>query len=239
MIFLYFYFQTQFANGEIVLTSHRVLWGHPGDIPRGQTCLSLHLHYVFCIEEESSGPFGLGKSKRVILHLNGPLPSKFSFLLYFFICRSLLCLLKLILDKNPGPVMHSAFHYVKLSFKEGLDSNFMRTLNDVIQQKPWQIEIVEQVVDDEAAKQLNIKTRFGIVGIERSLQEKHKATDESISIAFQDLSKLMVMAKDMVNISKTISTKIRVKYFCRNISMSFLGKFLSYEFICDRKNKET
>ena len=55
-----------------------------------------------------------------------------------------------------------------------------------------------------------IKTRTGIIGIERNLQEMQKATDQSISKAFQDLRKLMEMAKDMVSISKTISAKIRV-----------------------------
>jgi hypothetical protein len=56
----------------------------------------------------------------------------------------------------------------------------------------------------------NFKLRTGIVGIERGIQEKQKATDESISRAFQDLSKLMDMAKDMVHLSKNISQKIRV-----------------------------
>jgi len=56
----------------------------------------------------------------------------------------------------------------------------------------------------------NTKLRTGIVGIERGIQEKHKATDESISRAFQDLNKLMGMAKDMVSLSKNISQKIRV-----------------------------
>lgn len=60
-----------------------------------------------------------------------------------------------------------------------------------------------------AAAVPNIKLRTGIVGIERSLQEKHKATDESITKAFQDLSKLMTMAKDMVHLSRAISNKIR------------------------------
>lgn len=55
-----------------------------------------------------------------------------------------------------------------------------------------------------------IKLRTGIVGIERSIQEKQKAADESISVAFQDLNKLMTMAKDMVKLSNTISTKIKV-----------------------------
>lgn len=59
-----------------------------------------------------------------------------------------------------------------------------------------------------------IQLRTGIVGIERSIQEKQKATDQSISAAFQDLSKLMSMAKDMVHISKSISEKIRVIFYC-------------------------
>lgn len=61
-------------DGEVVLTSHRILWGKPGDIPKGNVCLSLHLYYVFCMEEENSGVFGLGGPKRIILHLGPALP---------------------------------------------------------------------------------------------------------------------------------------------------------------------
>jgi len=56
-----------------------------------------------------------------------------------------------------------------------------------------------------------IKPRTGIVGIERGIQEKQRATDASISQAFQDLSKLMAKAKEMVAISRSISTKIKEK----------------------------
>lgn len=56
-----------------------------------------------------------------------------------------------------------------------------------------------------------IKPRTGIVGIERGIQEKQRATDASINIAFQDLSKLMAKAKEMVAISRSISTKIKEK----------------------------
>jgi ESCRT-II complex subunit VPS36 len=56
----------------------------------------------------------------------------------------------------------------------------------------------------------NVKLRTKIVGIDLGIKKKKKATDESISKAFQDLSKLMDMAKDMVNLSKNISQKIRV-----------------------------
>lgn len=61
--------------------------------------------------------------------------------------------------------------------------------------------------------QLPGKPRVGIIGIERGIQEKQKATDSSISAAFKDLTKLMEMAKDMVNIAKNISNKIRVYFF--------------------------
>lgn len=56
-----------------------------------------------------------------------------------------------------------------------------------------------------------IKPRTGIVGIERGIQEKQRVTDASISQAFQDLSKLMAKAKEMVAISQSISNKIKEK----------------------------
>lgn len=117
----------------------------------------------------------------------------------------------------PGPVDNSVYNYVKLSFKEGLDSNYVTQLSDTIMRRIWEFDpttglIVSTVHDNQENTKLlsRIKTRTGIIGIERSLREKQKETDESISLAFQDLTKLMDMAKDMVTISKTISAKIRV-----------------------------
>lgn len=51
----------------------------------------------------------------------------------------------------------------------------------------------------------------GIVGIERKLEEKRKETDKNISEAFEDLSKLMEKAKEMVELSKSIANKIKDK----------------------------
>lgn len=128
----------------------------------------------------------------------------------------------MISDKMPGPAENSAFNYIKLSFKEGLDSNFIIELRDVLRKRTWESDppIPYQLTDMNiqslrlTPKQPlpQIKPRTGIIGIERSLQEQQKATDESISMAFQDLKKLMEMAKDMVAISKTISAKIRVTF---------------------------
>jgi hypothetical protein len=38
----------------------------------------------------------------------------------------------------PGPVSGSSHHYVKLSFKEGLDNNFVQIINETIQNKKWE-----------------------------------------------------------------------------------------------------
>ncbi len=52
--------------------------------------------------------------------------------------------------------------------------------------------------------------RSGIGGIERQMEARAKQTDSQISKAFQDLDKLMEMAKPMVALAKNISGKIRV-----------------------------
>lgn len=119
----------------------------------------------------------------------------------------------------PGPLDNSIYNYIKFSFKEGLDPNFHTHLSDAIMRRVWEFTPIMPLnhpdTNTKNSGDINkplpqIKTRTGIIGIERSLQEQQKATDESISMAFQDLKKLMEVAKDMVSISKTISAKIRV-----------------------------
>uniref|UniRef100_A0A8I3W960 Vacuolar protein-sorting-associated protein 36 n=1 Tax=Callithrix jacchus TaxID=9483 RepID=A0A8I3W960_CALJA len=84
-------------------------------------------------------------------------------------------------NKEPGPFQSSKNSYIKLSFKEHG------------QIEPGRIRAV------------------GIVGIERKLEEKRKETDKNISGAFEDLSKLMIKAKEMVALSKSIANKIKDK----------------------------
>jgi Vacuolar protein sorting protein 36 Vps36. len=70
-------FQTTFEGGEVELTSHRLLWGRPGDIRRELTCLSLPLRYVVYVEEETgSSSFGFSRSKKIVLHLSEALPGE-------------------------------------------------------------------------------------------------------------------------------------------------------------------
>ncbi|XP_046978436.1 vacuolar protein-sorting-associated protein 36 [Vanessa cardui] len=204
--------KTQFVDGEVVLTTHRILWGKPGDIPKGLVCLSLHLYYIFCMEEESGGMFGLGGPKRIILHLGPTIPGK-----------------------RPGPAVASPYHFIKFSFKDGIDNAFYKALSEAVAAKAW--ERAQQVstssnlpASDSTPKPsvtpINSKIRSGIVGIERSIEEQHRATDQSISVAFQDLKKLMEKAKEMVTISKTISSKIREKQ--GDISEDDTVRFKSY-----------
>lgn len=109
-----------------------------------------------------------------------------------------------------APQVFSNYNYVKLSFREGYTKPICSILSDLLQKKTWEASKASPSQSTSKPQPASIKLRSGIVGIERSLQEKQKATDQSINIAFQDLDKLMTMAKDMVRVSRTISTKIKV-----------------------------
>lgn len=108
---------------------------------------------------------------------------------------------------------------MKLSFREGFSKPIPSILSDLLQKRMWDAPKPNSSQSTSKPLPPSIKLRSGIVGIERNLQEKQKATDESINIAFKDLDKLMTMAKDMVRLSRTISTKIKVSYHVANISV--------------------
>lgn len=166
----------------------------------GQTCLSLNLFLVVYIEEDSPSAFSFSRSRKINLHLIEDPVGKNK------LNKRMVMLFYLITAGKEGPQQTSIYNFIKLSFREGFSSDVIGILNNAIQKKTWENQI--QTVSKNAPQ---IKLRTGIVGIERSLQEKQKATDESISVAFQDLNKLMGMAKEMVTLSKMISTKIKVR----------------------------
>ncbi|CAH1976034.1 unnamed protein product [Acanthoscelides obtectus] len=180
--------KTSFEGGELIITSHRLFWGRPGAIARGQTCLTLDLSLVVFIEEESPNSFSFSRSRKVILHLS-----------------------EVTEVSNAAPQQYSSYNFIKLSFRDGFTNNVLDILSDLLQRRPWESPMPTPIIANDSKPQVSgIKLRTGIVGIERNLQEKQKATDESITVAFQDLNKLMTMAKDMVRLTRTISTKIKV-----------------------------
>ncbi|CAN8006074.1 unnamed protein product [Ixodes hexagonus] len=106
-------------------------------------------------------------------------------------------------DKHVGVVQSSPFNYVRFSFRSGGASEFYQEMQNALQKKDW----LKMPTVDSRGK----KIRTGIVGIERQIQAKHDEADKNISAAFEDLSKLMDMAKEMVFLSKSISQKLKEK----------------------------
>uniref|UniRef100_A0A6I8RZP4 Vacuolar protein-sorting-associated protein 36 n=1 Tax=Xenopus tropicalis TaxID=8364 RepID=A0A6I8RZP4_XENTR len=110
-------------------------------------------------------------------------------------------------NKEPGPYQTSRYSYVKLSFREHGQIEFQRRLAEELTQRRW-----ERSSSSSPSMQITKGPQaVGIVGIERKLEEKRKETDKNISEAFEDLSKLMEKAKEMVELSKSIATKIKDK----------------------------
>lgn len=121
----------------------------------------------------------------------------------------------------PGPVSHSSNDFIRLSFRNGGDQEFHRSLMQAIQSKSW-----ERLSIATATKSQNRIKGGGIVGIERKLEQKRQETEKNISVAFQDLSKLMDKAKEMVALSQIITTKIKDKQ--GDITEDETVKFKSY-----------
>lgn len=176
------YFQTLFEDGEVVLTTHRIFWGKPGEFSRGSNIIQLQLKYIKSLDEEMGSSMFFGKKRRLIIRLHDITPGK-----------------------TPGPMEFSSSSFIKLSGPNGITSNFVQALNETLMAKVW--EISEQTSSPSSPPR--IKQRSGIMGIEKSILEKHKQTDQNISIAFQDLNKLIEMASKMVTTSKAINLKIR------------------------------
>ncbi|CAH1778287.1 unnamed protein product [Owenia fusiformis] len=189
--------KTNFNNGTIVLSSHNLMWRDHVD----QKCvISLSLAQVVFLEESSSG---LGRSAKIIVHLSAP-PS----------------------TKVPGPVSSSQNNYIRLSFTDGGQVEFFRCFTEELARRRWEHTPTLQPLTAGRAQSGTQPRRAGIVGIERKIQQKHETTDKNISVAFEDLSKLMVKAKEMVSLSKTIANKITDKQGA--ISEDETVKFKSY-----------
>lgn len=155
---------------------------------------------MISISEETASSYIFGRKIRLVLHLRPPAA-----------------------DKAPGPLDRSTAPYIKLSGKNGLCSDFSRALRETLEARIWEAMHLSPTTSMSSSPtntplatgtgvglgNSRIKIRTGIGGIERSIEAKHKETDENIALAFQDLKVLMAMAKDMVGISKVISNKIR------------------------------
>jgi len=103
------------------------------------------------------------------------------------------------------PVKRQKENFIKLSFRSGGQSEFYKHLHHCLQERAW--------VPKPAQVRGPVKReiRAGITGIEKKMSQKVKQDNANISKAFQDLDQLMEMAKPMVKLANSISTKIRDK----------------------------
>lgn len=175
--------KTAFSGGQTVLTSHRLLWKDAED---PNCVLALPLLYISATSEAKGGLFA-GKSVKLVLHLR-PLDPAVS---------------------SNGPVPNSLADFIKISFRDGGATEFHRNLEEMVRAKKW-----EELKPNPATRGGRTQPRSahaGIVGIERKMAAKTEAAERDISVAFADMSQLMEKAKQMVNLSKSVSQKIREK----------------------------
>ncbi|KAK2504023.1 hypothetical protein MC885_002645, partial [Smutsia gigantea] len=183
----------KFDAGTLLLSTHRLIWR---DQKNHECCMAIPLSQIVFIEEQAAG---IGKSAKIVVHLH---PAS--------------------ANREPGPFQSSKNSYIRLSFREhGQIEAFIRG-NDTEEMGEY---ASVPVITNNSRTPGRIRA-VGIVGIERKLEEKRKETDRNISEAFEDLSKLMVKvhvsdtpdtrtdcvtAKEMVELSKSIATKIKDK----------------------------
>uniref|UniRef100_A0A3Q3J753 Vacuolar protein-sorting-associated protein 36 n=1 Tax=Monopterus albus TaxID=43700 RepID=A0A3Q3J753_MONAL len=168
--------------GVALLSTHRLVWR---DVKNHECCIAMPLSQIVYFEEQAAG---IGKSAKIVIHLH-PAPA----------------------NKEPGPYQQSKYSYIKLSFKEHGQIEFYRRLMEEMTQRRWENTPVSQSLPTGTGSQAGRIRAVGIVGIERKIEEKRKETDKNISEAFEDLSKLMVKAKEMVELSRSIASKIKEK----------------------------
>ncbi|KAH9489793.1 Vacuolar protein-sorting-associated protein 36, partial [Bulinus truncatus] len=164
--------------------------------------ISLPLANISSLDEQ---PAGFTKSAKIVVHLTPATAGR-----------------------PPGPVTYSCHNFIRLSFRELGQREFLEYMKEEISKKKWEQESapLPTASNSNSAAGLMPRQRAGIMGIERSIQQRNKETNKNISQAFQDLRNLMEKAKEMVTLSKTIATKIKDKQ--GEISEDETVKFKSY-----------
>ncbi|XP_017670480.1 PREDICTED: vacuolar protein-sorting-associated protein 36 [Lepidothrix coronata] len=187
--------KVKFDSGILLLSTHRLIW-------RDQKNHGLFagIAEIFLVQMSQNAQGGVTVHKDF-----------FSFLYLFLSAKIVVHLHPASSNKEPGPFQSSKYSYIKLSFKEHGQIEFYRRLSEEMTQRRWESMPTGQAMQVNKDTQAGRIRAVGIVGIERKLEEKRKETDKNISEAFEDLSKLMEKAKEMVELSKSIANKIKEK----------------------------
>ncbi|KAL7074948.1 hypothetical protein ACQ4LE_005842 [Meloidogyne hapla] len=199
--------QSSFEQGTVSLTYQRVIWADSND----PDCrLMLHHSLVQRIEKQNKSMFGRGAKILVSVR---PVPS----------------------DHPQGPISARSTNSLRFIFRNGGEEDFFKRYTDALGKQMWQrassssssasslrtagtqhLSISSSgtthsnLMTSHQANTMGIRN-VGILGIEKRLAEQHQRTHEHISEAFEDMSKLMDQAREMVNLSRNIAERIRQK----------------------------
>lgn len=143
----------------------------------------LVLHHSLVISMEKHHKSMFSKGGKIVVRLEKPKPG------------------------SVGPVNSSQYDTIRLVFRHGGEDDFFKKYEDAVRRKTWQRSSSGSSSSGSRASS-NLRS-VGISGIERRLAENHQKTHETITQAFDDMSKLMETAREMVAISKSISEKVR------------------------------
>ncbi|KAK6056370.1 EAP30/Vps36 family protein [Cooperia oncophora] len=171
---------TAFEQGTASLTLHRIIWADSSDPDRR---LILHHSLVKSTEKHHKSMFSRGG--KIIVRLE-PAPAN-----------------------SVGPQRSSPFNYIRLVFRAGGEDDFHKKYEEALKRKTWQRSSSGSSSGGSRTSQGIQMRPVGIAGLEKRLAENHQRTHETISQAFEDMSRLMETARDMVNLSKSISEKLR------------------------------
>ncbi|MFH4975199.1 hypothetical protein AB6A40_001908 [Gnathostoma spinigerum] len=175
--------QTGFEQGTASLTLYRIIWADSND----PDCrLVLHHSLVANIEKHHKSMFRRGGKIVVYTH---PKPH----------------------GDHVGPVSSSPFNFFRFVFKSGGEDEFFEKYREALSRQAWHRNSTGSISNYPGARTSNLMRSVGIAGIEKRLAENHYRTHESISQAFEDMSRLMECAKDMVILSKSITEKLRAR----------------------------
>lgn len=119
--------KSQFLRGDITLTSHRLFW-------QKDVTLCLALSYVQNAALEEKSVFNITAGQKIILQLGKAVPGK-----------------------SLGPSPSSSYDFVKLSFREGIQNEFLEAFKSTLDAKIWNV----QNKSAQQTKLREIKTRTG------------------------------------------------------------------------------
>ncbi|KAI6235241.1 Vacuolar protein-sorting-associated protein 36 [Aphelenchoides besseyi] len=192
--------QSAFEQGTASLTLQRVIWADSSD----PDCrLILHHSFVDKIERQHKTMFGRGGKIIVTLKPVGN-------------------------NHIQGPVASSGFNSLRFVFKNGGEEDFYKRYADALSRGTW--KRTSSSSSSAGSRNSHVHSgsisgqsgqRAAIPTIEKRISDQHNKIQESISQvsdrvqrkAFDEMSKLMEHARDMVNLSKSITERLRVKQF--------------------------